>query len=104
MQDRARRQQDLDAWRTGGQQVPPAFVQPSGQVNGWFLRYGNCLFSAPADQNPSLDEGRARFNQEARRSIGTLYRQITLLPTIPDAIKGILKRHQETLVNPRVPS
>lgn len=106
MEDPGTRQRDLTAWRDGGQQVPPSFVQRQGraQVNSQFLRYGHALFSAPADQDGGLDDARAQFNQEARRSLESLYRQITSLPTIPIEIKGILKRHQESLLNPSVPS
>jgi hypothetical protein len=104
--DLRRAQSDLTSWRAGGQQVPPSFVQRQrrAQLNSQFLRYGHTLFSAPADQDRSLDEARAQFNQEARRSLDSLYRQITSLPTIPIEIKGILKRHQESLLNPSVPS
>jgi hypothetical protein len=102
--DKKTQQSDIKAWRASGQEVPPPFVrhQEQPQLGSKFLRYGNSLFNGPAARDPSLDGARKMFNEEAFRSLGPLYRQITLLPTIPIEIKGILERHRESLVNPTV--
>jgi hypothetical protein len=99
------RKREIERWRHQDEVVPRPFVAQGDRsvVSSSFLVHGHYLFTPPNDEDPDLHHARQVFDKIAKHGLRQLFKEISSLRTVPQGVRGILQRHQESLGRLRVP-